>query len=229
MSLFLVIIYLFLLKKIARKGIKKGYIRTEQNLKLKIKGKINYSKTIHENHLKGKFEKTICSYSELTENIPENRLLKRALNISSSIIRNLINKNFDVTVEIKSNLDYLKRKFSKVSDDFLSSEINSVRQNKIYSDYAEAMKIAKVILKTNGYSPLKNSDVFNLVFPFWIDMSAMFEMYVYEMLENAYPNTILFQVEGFGNTRVDFIKNSEEEKVIIDTKYKLWYKKTLQN
>lgn len=224
-SLFLVIIYLFLLKKIARKGIKKGYIRTEQNLKLKIKGKINYSKTIHENHLKGKFEKTICSYSELTENIPENRLLKRALNISSSIIRNLINKNFDVTVEIKSNLDYLKRKFSKVSDDFLSSEINSVRQNKIYSDYAEAMKIAKVILKTNGYSPLKNSDVFNLVFPFWIDMSAMFEMYVYEMLENAYPNTILFQVEGFGNTRVDFIKNSEEEKVIIDTKYKLWYKK----
>lgn len=225
-SLFLVILYLFLLQKIARKGIKKGHVRTEQNLSLKIKGKINYSRTIPENHLRGKFEKSVCSYSELTENIPENRLLKRALNYSSRIIRNLINKNLDGTLEIKRNLDYLQREFSRVSDDFLVSEINSVRQNKLYSDYAEAMKIAKVILKTNGYIPRKNSYITNFVFPFWIDMSVLFEMYVFEMLENAYPNTISFQVEGFGNTRVDFIKNSEKEKVIIDTKYKLWYEKS---
>ena len=137
-----------------------------------------------------------------------------------------VNKNLDGTLEIKRNLDYLQREFSRVSDDFLVSEINCVRKNKLYSDYDEAIKIAKVILKTNGYSPLKNSEVTNLVFPFWIDMSALFEMYVYEMLENAYPNTILFQVEGYGNTRVDFIKNSEKEKVIIDTKYKLWFEKS---
>ena len=225
-SLFLVIRFLLLLKKIVRKGIKKGYVCNEINLNLKIKGKIKYSKTIHENHLKGKLEKTVCSYSELTENIPENRLLKKALNLSSNLIRNLMNKNLDGTLEIKRNLDYLQRKFSKVSADFLNSEINSVRQNKLYSDYSEAMKIAKVILKAKGYSPLKNSDKSNFVFPFWIDMSSLFEMYIYEMLEKAYPNTISFQVEGFGNTRVDFIKNSKIEKVIIDTKYKLWYEKS---
>lgn len=172
-SLFLVIRFLLLLKKIVRKGIKKGYVCNEINLNLKIKGKIKYSKTIHENHLKGKLEKTVCSYSELTENIPENRLLKKALNLSSNLIRNLMNKNLDGTLEIKRNLDYLQRKFSKVSADFLNSEINSVRQNKLYSDYSEAMKIAKVILKAKGYSPLKNSDKSNFVFPFWIDMSAL--------------------------------------------------------
>lgn len=138
----------------------------------------------------------------------------------------MINKNLDGTLEIKRNLDYLQREFSRVSDDFIVSEINSVRQNKLYSDYAEAMKIAKVILKTNVYIPRKNSYITNFVFPFWIDMSVLFEMYVFEMLENAYTNTISFQVEGFGNTRVDFIKNSEKEKVIIDTKYKLWYEKS---
>lgn len=43
-------------------------------------------------------------------------------------------------------------------------------------------------------------------------MSVLFEMYVFEMLENAYPNTISFQVEGFGNTRVDFIKILKKKK-----------------
>jgi 5-methylcytosine-specific restriction enzyme subunit McrC len=58
--------------------------------------------------------------------------------------------------------------------------------------------------------------------PFWIDMSKLFELYVYSLLSDEYGKTILYQSSGkYGN--VDFLK--KDEKLIIDTKYKEKYAK----
>ena len=57
--------------------------------------------------------------------------------------------------------------------------------------------------------------------PFWIDMARLYEVYVYGLLQRAYPGQIKFQVKGHYQTAVDFLKMDEE--IIMDTKYKPHY------
>lgn len=56
---------------------------------------------------------------------------------------------------------------------------------------------------------------------FWIDMSRLYEVYVYTKLYESYDDKIKFQVSGYRRTAVDFLKT--DENVIIDTKYKPKY------
>ena len=58
--------------------------------------------------------------------------------------------------------------------------------------------------------------------PFWIDMSKLFELYVYSLLREEYGKTILYQKQGnYGQP--DFL--DVDKRLIIDTKYKEYYKK----
>ena len=52
-------------------------------------------------------------------------------------------------------------------------------------------------------------------------MSRLYEVYVYGLLEKAYPGKIKFQVKGHYRTAIDFLKM--DEKLIMDTKYKPYY------
>ena len=52
-------------------------------------------------------------------------------------------------------------------------------------------------------------------------MSRLYEVYVYGLLQRAYPGQIEFQVDGHYKTAVDFIKL--DENLIMDTKYKPRY------
>ena len=57
--------------------------------------------------------------------------------------------------------------------------------------------------------------------PFWIDMSKLFELYVYSLLKDEYGKTILYQKQGtYGQP--DFLE--VDKRLIIDTKYKEYYK-----
>jgi 5-methylcytosine-specific restriction enzyme subunit McrC len=54
-------------------------------------------------------------------------------------------------------------------------------------------------------------------------MPRLYEMYVLSLLRKAYGDQIQFQVKGYRKTQVDYIKKSENEKLIIDAKYKPRY------
>ena len=91
----------------------------------------------------------------------------------------------------------------------------------------EALKIAELILRRNDDSLDENNN-FSTVPVHWIDMSRLYEVYVYSLLDRAYPGKIQFQVTGYGGwnnrTAVDFIKKDSSEKIILDAKYKPQYK-----
>jgi len=74
--------FLQILKDIVRKGLKKGYYRNEENLHVRVKGKVLVTKTIKQNLLKNKTLYTTCVYDNFGVNIPENKLLKKALSFS---------------------------------------------------------------------------------------------------------------------------------------------------
>lgn len=208
----LIIHFLQVIKAIVRKGLKKSYYPIEQNLNAKIKGKINIGKTLKHDIFKGQNHKTVCHYQEFGINCAENRLLKKALKFVQSY---LAKSDIQTDDKLKQTLAYCLAPFELVSNNIEIREMKSFKNNVLFKDYAVAIKLAKMILKRFAYN-LQNTHSKNLTPPFWIDMSLLFEKYVYALLlEN---NKVKYQAKGnYGN--VDFLIDD----VIIDTKYKTDY------
>ena len=82
----LVLHFLFLLERLVKRGLKKGYVLHEENLKAKVKGRILFGKHLKTNVFQQRADRIYCQYQEYTEDIPENRLLKKALLFSERVI-----------------------------------------------------------------------------------------------------------------------------------------------
>lgn len=87
-------------------------------------------------------------------------------------------------------------KFDYVSDDININSIVQIRSNKLYREYAEAIRLAKVILKHFDYSLSNVEATENKVTPFVLDMSLLYEHYVYGLLHEAYREKISYQYRG---------------------------------
>ena len=217
--------YLSLVEKVAKRGLKKGYVNIEDNLKLKIKGRIKPLKNIKTNEVKKKIDHIYCAFTVFTEDIPENRLLKKALIFCKYYLSKLSASGANSSIStLSARVNKALSLFRDVSDSIRISDICSIKSNKLYHYYAEAINTAKLVLKKADYSLHRNAENKNLTFPFWINMPALFELYVYSILKKAYPGQIKFQVQGRCKTRVDYIKFGPDEKVIIDAKYKPKYR-----
>ena len=215
----LVIHYLSLLKRIVKRGLKKDYVLKEENLISKIKGRILISKNIRTNEITKRYDRTYCRFQEYTIDIPENRLLKKALLFAKRFSYQL--KNHTSYTSINSLINDLLSHFIDVSDEIEINQITSISSNKIYKEYNDAIRLAKMILKRFSYSLQKVDKSSESTPAFWIDMSRLYEVYVYSLLYQAYGSNIKFQVNGYLRTAVDFIKIDEQ--LIIDTKYKPRY------
>lgn len=215
----LIVQYLLLIEKLIKKGLKKGYKTREENLKSKIKGKILVQKNLQRNIFQKREDRNYCFFQEYSTDIPENRLLKKALVFAIRAI-SILNQSDSLNI-IKSRLKYAATYFEDVSENIEPHEIKNLRFNKLFSEYTDSIRIAKMILKRFDYSLKEAGEEQNYIPPFWIDMSRLYEVYVYSLLEEAYPGMIKFQVKGHSKSAVDFIKTDEE--IIMDTKYKPKY------
>lgn len=215
----LVIHYLSILKRIIKRGLKKDYVLREENLNSKIKGRILVSKNRRVNEITQRYDRSYCCFQEYTIDNPENRLLKKALLFAQRFSYQL--KNHSSYKTIHSLIQNLLSHFIDVSDEIQISQIRSISSNKIYKEYTDAIRLAKMILDRFSYSLHKVDNSKKSTPAFWIDMSRLYEVYVYSLLYEAYENKIQFQVEGYRQTAVDFIKT--DELLIIDTKYKPRY------
>lgn len=216
--------FVSLVKRIVKKGLKKGYVLKEENLKSKLKGRLLFNSHLKNNIVLNREERCFCKYSEFTEDIPENRLIKKALLVVKKSIQNItsIKKQEDLYTNVMLDINKCLTAFFNVSEQVVLSEIKKHSFSKVFRDYPNALKLAQNILKHFDYS-LSEASRIKTTLPFWIDMSKLFELYVYKILNKYYPNQIQFQVEGYYKTRVDFIKTSENEQLIIDAKYKPRY------
>lgn len=218
----LVLHFISLLERLVKRGLKKDYIIREENLKTKVKGRLLFTKHLQKNVFQQRSDRVYCQFQEYTDDIPENRLLKKALLFADRIINNYESLKAQSSYsDIQSRLSKLKNRLGDISDEIEPYQVQKLSANKLFKEYKEAIRVAKMLLRRYDYSISEASQVQHTTPPFWIDMSRLYEMWVFSQLEKAYPSQIQFQVKGHCGTAVDFIK--KDECLIMDAKYKPHY------
>ena len=217
----LILHYISLLRHLVSKGLKKGYVVREENLQSKIRGRILLQRHLTKNVFAKREDRVSCRFQEFTEDIPENRILKKALSFSVRFINQLPSFKSHLQ-ELTPQLSMIGSAFENVSEEVTIAQVK-VNAGKIFRHYESAIKVAKLILRHFDYSIDNASGTAQSVRPFCIDMPRLYEMYVLNLLRKAYGDKIQFQVKGYRKTQVDYIKVSDDEKLIIDAKYKPQY------
>lgn len=223
---FLVIRFLSVLKVITRKGLKKSYYKVEEDLRNRVKGKIMVSNQIRQNVLKNKLTDTVCTYEIFGEDHLENQFLKKVFEFCTDYINNNSLYFTQNKLEINSLLNYIRPKFENISNDIHLHELKGFKHNPLFKEYKEASLLGKMILKRFSYHLSRNSNEKIPTPPYWIDMPKLFELYAYAkfLKDNPQLNSKNFnyQFSTFGNA-LDFLIDSPNLKMIVDTKYKLKY------
>lgn len=198
------------------KTLKRGYVHHNENLK-KVRGHIDILNNERKNLALKRYHRIFCNYDEYSVDIPENRLLKKALLFSQKLL-NDIGENYSSIEKVNSILRKSLSLFEHVGGVVNLSNITFSRSHKIYKDYAEAIRLAKQILRhyDNSITNVRAQD--EMVVPFVLDMSLLYEHYVYGLLKEAYEEKITYQFEG-KTGYPDFLYKSEGFHAILDTKY----------
>lgn len=198
------------------KTLKKGYVHYSENIK-KIKGHISILKNERKNIAMKRYDRIYCNYDEYSENISENRLLKKALLFSQRMISTMTENN-DSYHDVKLMLIKSLSLFENVSDNVDIKDIKQIKGHKLFKEYAEAIRLAKLVLCHFDYSINKVSETNNMIPPFVLNMSLLYEHYVYGLLYKAYKDKIVYQFKGVTGIP-DFLYCSTSFKAILDTKY----------
>ena len=223
LSPFLIAQFLHLLKIIVQKGLKKSYYMVTDNINSRVKGKILIGRNVKENVAKGKLITTICQYQEFGVNCDENKILKKAYQFSRRVIQQY-GKGFE-TQSLLQLINYIHPAFENVSDDIEITKIKRFKSNALFKEYDQALKLALLILKRFSYNITKTEQQFIMTPPFWIDMSKLFELYVYKKLRNIFSaDEVIYHMKA-KYQELDFVLKSHDKDClfVIDTKYKPKY------
>lgn len=219
----LLIQYINILKKIVQKGLKKSYYTVTKNMNAKVKGKILINETIKKNHFNNKMLFNYCQYTEFGINSVENKILKKALAFSIAAMQNI--RGIDIS-SLSGLVNYIQPAFVNVDNEVNIEELKSIKPNKLYKEYEQALKFARHILKRYGYNiSSANSTVINTP-PFWIDMSKLFELYVFSKLKERFTkHKEVTYHKTFNYLEPDFIVKTNDgvTKMVVDAKYKPQY------
>jgi 5-methylcytosine-specific restriction enzyme subunit McrC len=221
LSPFLVVQYLQLLRRIVQKGLKKSYYPVVRNLNSRVKGKILVNATIKHNLTKNKMLYSYCKYDEFGINTIENKVLKKALLFSQKAIQNIKGVKPE---QLQGLYNYIQPAFQQVDNEIEVEELKSIKPNPLFKEYEQALKLAKFILKRYGYTISTINPEQIETPPFWIDMSKLFELYVFSKLKQRFPNKgeVTYH-KTFNRLEPDFILNTNEYKMVVDAKYKPQY------
>lgn len=102
---------------------------------------------------------------------------------------------------------------------------SNIRKNVFYREYEEAIKIGGYILKRFSFNINKASQSQTSTPPFWIDMSKLFELYVFGKLKKVFPKqeAITYHDWFMGGKETDILIREGEFKCVVDCKYKPSY------
>ena len=203
-----------------KRGLRKNYVDISEN-SLFIKGKIKVNENIRHNITHR--ERTFIEYSEFTENIPENKILKKAAlflkdrSNNFSNIKRLRHTLFNLEeIGIPDNIDY---------------EFSQIHLSRLNSYYQRPLDIARIFLKGSSFIPQAGSNnLVSLLFP----LNKLFEDYVFNFLFNDYSKipvkvksqhtkyNLLQEPKKFKLRPDIVIQHKFEDKIaIVDAKWKL--------
>lgn len=217
LSPLLVVQFIMILKQICERGLRKGYVAREENLS-KVRGKIDFRKNEILNVRVAHKERIYCRYNEYSVDTPENRYLKRALFIASNMINLMTNSHCYNT--LKTLCNQCISSFEGVSESYEDIMILT-RHNKLYREYNEALRFARMIIRKEEMNINSRSSVSNDLVPvFRIDMALLFEHYALAILRDAIgTNSVFYQQRGSNAFYPDFLIKKGDFKVIADAKY----------
>lgn len=179
--------YLTILKRLTKRGLKKDYVLHDDNLQCKIKGRVLTGENLRMNVIGRRLDRCYCSFHEYTVDCLENRLLKKALVFTSLFIKKF--SSHDAFASLSSLTNSLLAHFENVGDDIEICQIRRVADKGLFKIYNEGIVIAKQILRRFGYSIDKVNMNESGTPVFWIDMSRLYEVYVYGLLNKGLRQT----------------------------------------
>lgn len=221
---FLIAQFLSVVKDLVKKGLKKSYYEKVENLSNKVKGKVLVGQQIKQNILKNRYIKTICKFQEFGFDIELNQFIKFVLSRVSIHLEDY-SKNSDIYKNLVEIQRYCNGGFYQVSDNIFS-KLDFKESNPFFKNYNRAIQLGNQILALNDYNISKNSKKsITLHPPFWIDMSKLFELFVFGKLRDRYSLEGEVQYhKKFNKQEPDFILNTNcGIKAVVDAKYKPRY------
>ena len=225
LSIFLITEYLNILQRIVRKGLKKSYYRVEENLNNKVKGHILVSRTIQRNLAKGRITDNVCRYQVYDIDSPENRILKKALVFCRKQLE--VYKHALDTKALEKKVRYVQPSFERVGDEISVKAMKTFKGNPVFKEYFTAVEYAQLLLRRFSYDITLAGKKEIDTPPFWIDMSKLFELYVYGKLKKIFTGKreIQYHVKAH-RQELDYLLKPTEwaEPYVIDAKYKPRYK-----
>lgn len=215
--------FLATVKSLVKKGLKKSYYPKTENFSGRVKGKVLVGRQIKENILKNRLTQTICQYQEFGFDTEANQFLKYVLSLLPQHF-----EDFNAKENIRLNLEEVwrfcqagfqqvgKRKFTKLQ----YKEVNP-----FYKQYNLAIQLGNQILALNDYNVARNSKQTTCMHPpFWIDMSKLFELYVFKELKEKFKgDRAVIYHQKYYQQELDFIINAGGFKAVVDAKYKPRY------
>lgn len=211
--------YLTILRDLLSKPLRKDYLAREENLKAKLKGKVMLSAHLVKNVFAQRPDRIMCRYQEFSTDCPENRLLHSAYRTGLGYLRSWNGKKAFVSARAMA-YDDLESFFDGIGYFLGAAGRMPLRNHPLYREYGEALRLAKLILRIQGYRDLAATSREKLMPPYIIDMSKLFELYALSLLRGELGRSIQFQGSGrYG--AVDFIDT--ERRIVIDAKYKKKY------
>jgi 5-methylcytosine-specific restriction enzyme subunit McrC len=221
---FLIAQFLSVVKDLVKKGLKKSYYEKVENLNNRVKGKVLVGQQIKQNILKNRYTKTICKFQEFGFDIELNQFLKFVLSCVSIHLEDY-SKNSDIYKNLVEIQRYCNGGFHQVSDNTFS-KLDFKESNPFFKNYNRAIQLGNQILALNDYNISKNSNKAKTLHPpFWIDMSKLFELFVFGRLRDRYSLEGEVQYhKKFNKQEPDFILNTNcGIKAVVDAKYKPRY------
>lgn len=226
LSLFIVSEFLYVIKRITNKGLRKSYYLVEANQKSKIKGKLLISQNIKKNNIRGNYSDNYCRYQEFGVDIPENRILKKAIKTSSNIIENY---HSDVVKRLKQIITDISPKWRDVKTECDADKICERKVNPFFKEYVVAIRLAKLILRKMAFNQVLHNAEMTSTPPYWIDMSKLFEMYVLSKLRDSFGERVDYH-PNFRGQEPDYLLREDDKNppFIIDAKYKRYGEQNIE-
>lgn len=225
LSLFLITEYINILQKLVCKGLKRNFYLVEVNLHNKVKGRIMVGCNIRQNLTKSNFTDNVCKYQVYDIDTLENRILKKALMFCLKLLE--VYKNAFDTRALIAKARFVKPYFNRVSDDVCVKAIKACKCNPLYKEYAQALEFAQMLLRRYSYDITIIGKQNIPTPPFWIDMSKLFELYVFHHLRCVFTgkHEVRYHVNA-NYQQLDFLLQPElwPSQYVIDAKYKPRYK-----
>lgn len=222
---FLIAQFLVVVKRIVKKGLKQSYFSKTENLSNRIKGKILVGEQIKQNIVKNRVLNTVCQFQEFGVDTEVNQFLKFVLSQVGAHLDEFLNSS-DIYKNLLEHLNYCKGGFQQVSRKSFN-KLNYKESNPFFKDYNLAIQLGNQILSIKDYNISKSTQKGVIKHPpFWIDMSKLFELFVFKKLKERFPidGHVKYHERRSGQ-ELDFIINTENIKAVVDAKYKPRYQR----